>query len=318
MARFVLRRLVTMALSLWLIITVTFVIMHSVPGGPFSSEKKAPPAVLQNLNARYHLDDPHWKQYLDYLGGLAAGDLGPSFKYDRTVNEIISQCFPVSALLGAVTVLFSLAVGLSLGVVAAWRPNCWPDYAALGLSTIGFSVPSFILSGLLMYLFAFRLNWLPPAMWGGWQHLVMPVLALSALPTAFIARLMRSSLLEVLRQDYIRTARAKGLSPAGILFNHALKNSLLPVVTYLGPLVAGVFTGSFVVETIFAVPGLGRYFVTGVLNRDYTLILGLTIFYAFFLMLMNLLVDLVYLLLDPRIRLAGSGGDRDGLQKAQG
>ncbi len=305
MARYVLRRIVTMSLALWLIITLTFIIMHAVPGGPFSSEKKVPPAVLQNLKARYHLDDPYWKQYLDYLKNVIRWDFGPSFKYDRTVNEIINESFPVSAALGFVAVSFALGAGLVFGVVSAWKQNQWPDYLAMITATLGFSVPSFILSGLLMYVFSFKLMWLPPAMWGGWQHMIMPALALSALPMAFIARLMRSGMLEVLQQDYIKTARAKGLSPAAILFRHGLKNAIMPVATYLGPLVAAVFTGSFVVETIFAVPGLGRYFVVSVMNRDYTLILGLTVFYSIFLMVMNFIVDMVYALLDPRIKPAG-------------
>lgn len=309
MVRYVLRRAATMSLALWLIITITFVTMYSVPGGPFSSEKKVPPTVLQNLNARYHLDDPYWKQYANYLLNVLKWDLGPSFKYDRTVNEIINEGFPVSAQLGAVAVTFALGAGLILGVISAWKRNRWQDYTAMALATLGFSVPSFILSGLLMYIFAFKLMWLPPAMWGSWEHVVMPALALSALPTAFIARLMRSSMLEVLQQDYIKTARAKGLSPVYILMRHAVKNAIMPVVTYLGPLVATVFTGSFVVETIFAVPGLGRYFVLSILNRDYTLILGLTVFYSIFLMLMNFIVDIVYLFLDPRIKLADDRGE---------
>ncbi|MCL6478295.1 MAG: ABC transporter permease [Peptococcaceae bacterium] len=309
MARYLLRRMVTMLLALWLIITITFVIMHSIPGGPFSAEKNLPPTVLQNLNARYHLDDPYWKQYLDYLLHVIRWDLGPSFKYDRTVNEIINDGFPVSAALGAVAVIFALAAGLALGVVSAWKHKRWPDYAAITLATLGYSVPSFILGGLLMYVFAFKLMWLPPAMWGDWKNMVLPALALSAFPTAFIARLMRSSMLEVLQQDYIKTARAKGLSPAAILINHAVKNAVMPVATYLGPLVAAVFTGSFVVESIFAVPGLGRCFVISILNRDYTLILGCTVFYAIFLMLMNLIVDILYLFLDPRIKLAEDRGE---------
>ncbi len=308
MARFVLRRIVTMILALWLIITLTFVIMHSVPGGPFSSERKAPPAVLENLNARYQLNDPYWKQYVDYFSNIARGDLGPSFKYDRTVNEIISEGFPVSAALGAVALSFSLGAGILLGTLAAWKHKSWLDYSAMLLAALGFSVPGFILGGLLMYVFAYELMWLPPAMWGGWRHVVMPALALSALPMAYIARLMRSGLLEVLRQEYISTARAKGLSYGYILVHHAFKNALLPVITILGPLAAAVFTGSFAVESIFAVPGLGRYFVVSVMNRDYTLILGLTVFYSAFLLVMNFIVDLFYFLLDPRIRPAGDGG----------
>lgn len=309
MTRYVLRRLITMFLALWLIITITFVIMHSVPGGPFASEKKVPPAVLKNLNERYHLDDPYWKQYVDYLYNVARFDLGPSFKYDRTVNEIIIDSFPVSATLGAVAVTFALGAGLLLGVISAWRQGRWHDYTAMTLATLGFSVPSFILSGLLMYVFAFKLRLLPPAMWGSWQNVIMPALALSALPMAFIARMMRSSMLEVLQQDYIKTARAKGLGTGAILVRHAVKNAIMPVVTYLGPLVAAVFTGSFVVEKIFAIPGLGRYFVISVLNRDYTLILGSTVFYAVFLMVMNFLVDLIYAFLDPRIKLSEGGGE---------
>lgn len=309
MVRYLLRRVVTILLALWLIITITFVIMHSVPGGPFSTEKNLPPAVLQNLNARYHLDDPWWKQYLDYLGSVIRWDLGPSFKYDRTVNEIISDSFPVSAVLGAAAVTLALAGGLFLGVISAWKHNRWPDCVAMTVATLGFSVPSFILSGLLMYFLAFKLKWLPPAMWGDWQNVVMPALVLSAFPMAFIARMMRSCMLDVLQQEYITTARAKGLSPVDILTRHAVKNAVMPVVTYLGPLVATVFTGSFVVESIFAVPGLGRYFVNSVLNRDYTLILGCTVFYAMFLMLMNLIVDIIYFFLDPRIKTAQSGGE---------
>lgn len=303
MASFLIRRLFTMLIALWMVITVTFVIMHAVPGGPFASEKPVPPAVLENLNRRYHLDDPLWKQYTDYLADIARGDFGPSFKYDRTVNEIIRSTFPVSATLGALAVGLALVVGLLLGIIAALRQNRWPDYAAMVLATFNFSVPSFILSGILMYLFAFRWQLLPPAMWGTWQQAVLPALALSALPTAFIARLMRSSMLEVLQQDYIKTARAKGLSERVIVMRHAIRNAITPVVTYLGPLTAAVFTGSFVIEYIFAIPGLGQFFVISVTNRDYTLIMGTTIFYSAFLMLMNLLVDLCYTIIDPRVKL---------------
>lgn len=303
MLHFFFRRLITILIALWLVITATFCIMHAVPGGPFASEKPVPPAVLENLNRRYHLDDPLWKQYTDYLVNVAQGDLGPSFKYDRTVNEIIWSTFPVSATLGALAVGFALVVGLFLGIIAALKQNQWPDYAAMILATFNFSVPSFILSGLLMYFFAFHWRLLPPAMWGSWQQAVLPSLALSALPTAFIARLMRSSMLEVLQQDYIKTARAKGLPERVIVMRHAIRNAITPVVTYLGPLIAGVFTGSFVVEYIFAIPGLGQFLVISVTNRDYTLIMGTTIFYSAFLMLMNLLVDLCYSRIDPRVRL---------------
>lgn len=298
------RRIVTILIALWLIITVTFLVMHAVPGGPFASEKAVPAAVLENLNKRYHLDDPLWKQYVDYLWNIARGDFGPSFKYDRSVNEIIWSTFPVSATLGAVAVGFALVVGLLAGIFSALYQNRWPDYFSMVVATFNFSVPSFILAGLLMYVFAYRLQWFPPAMWGSWEHVVLPALALAALPTAFIARLMRSSLLEVLQQDYIKTARAKGLPERVVVLRHAVKNAIMPVVTYLGPLIAAVFTGSFVVEYIFAIPGLGRHFVTSISNRDYTLIMGTTVFYAAFLMLMNFVVDLAYIIIDPRVKLA--------------
>lgn len=307
MARFLLNRLLSMVLALWLIITLTFIIMHAVPGGPFASEKQLPAAVKKNLEERYHLNDPLWKQYVDYLNNLVHGDLGPSFRYEhQTVNKIIKTTFPVSATLGALAVIVSLVVGLLAGIISALRQNKWQDYLAMVLATLSFSVPSFILSGLLMYVFAYKLNWLPTAMWGTWQQAVLPTLALAALPTAFIARLMRSSMLEVLQQDYLRTARAKGLSEQVIVARHAIKNAILPVVTYLGPLIATILTGSFVVEFIFAIPGLGRWFVQSVSNRDYTVIMGVTVFYSAFLMLMNFLVDIAYSWIDPRIKLSGS------------
>ncbi|MGQ9756125.1 MAG: ABC transporter permease [Desulfotomaculales bacterium] len=304
MVSYLVRRIITMLTALWLIITATFFIMHAVPGGPFASEKAVPAAVLENLNRRYHLDDPLWKQYVDHLWNIARGDFGPSFKYDRAVNEIIRSTFPVSATLGALAVALALAVGLLAGIFSALYQNRWPDYLAMVVATFNFSVPSFILAGLLMYVFAYRLQWFPPAMWGSAKQAVLPTLALAALPTAFIARLMRSSMLEVMQQDYVKTARAKGLPERVVVLRHAVKNAIMPVVTYLGPLIAGVFTGSFVVEYIFAVPGLGRHFVMSIANRDYTLIMGTTVFYAAFLMLMNFLVDLAYVIIDPRVKLA--------------
>ena len=306
MARYLLRRLATMLVALWLIITLTFIIMHVIPGGPFATEKKLPPEIMKNILAHYHMDEPLWKQYTDYLGSLLRGDLGPSFKYEnRTVNGIIRDGFPVSATLGAIAIALALLIGIPAGIISALRRNSWPDYLAMVLTTLGFSVPSFILGGLLMYVFAYRLQLLPPAMWGTPRQVIMPALALSALPMAFVARLMRSSMLEVLQQDYMRTARAKGLPERTVVWRHAVRNAITPVVTYLGPLVAGIFTGSFVVENIFAIPGLGRYYVMSISDRDYTVILGVTIFYSAFLMLMNFLVDLAYVLIDPRVKLTG-------------
>ncbi|MFA4884485.1 MAG: ABC transporter permease [Desulfotomaculaceae bacterium] len=301
--RYFFRRSLTIALALWLVVTMTFTIMHLIPGGPFASEKKLPDVILRNLEQRYHLNDPLYRQYGDYLINLMRGDLGPSFKYEnRTVNSIIAESFPVSAALGSLAIVLSLSAGIFAGTIAALRQNRWQDYSIMALATLGFSVPSFVLAGLLMYIFAYKLQVLPSALWGTWQQAVLPTLALAALPTAYIARLMRSSMLEVLQQDYIRTARAKGLSEMYIVLRHALPNAILPVVTYTGPLIAAILTGSFVVEFIFAVPGLGRWFVLSITNRDYTVILGVTVFYSAFLMLLNFIVDLLYMALDPRIK----------------
>jgi oligopeptide transport system permease protein len=284
--------------------------MHSIPGGPFTAEKKLPEAVLKNITERYHLNDPLWKQYTDYLANVVRGDLGPSFKYEsRTVNDIIAESFPVSAELGTAAVLIAVIVGIPAGIIAALRQNRWPDYLAMFGATIGISVPNFILATLFIYVFALKLGLFPAAMWDGPEYVVLPALALAAFPTAFIARLMRSSMLEVMNQDFIRTARAKGLPGIVIIYRHALKNAMMPVVTYLGPLIAAIFTGSFVVESIFAIPGLGRHFVTSIYNRDYTVILGITIFYSALLVFLNFLVDIAYAWLDPRIKLDDRKGE---------
>lgn len=304
MLTFIVRRFMSTLVVLFVIITATFLLMHSIPGGPFTAERNLPPAVLKNIEERYHLNDPLGKQYFDYLTNMLQGDLGPSFKYEsRTVNEIITEGFPVSAELGALSVGLAVLLGIPAGIISALKHNQWPDYLAMFLGTIGISVPNFILSTLLIYIFALKLELLPAAMWGGPEYMVLPAFALAGLPTAFIARLTRSSMLEVLGQDYIRTARAKGLTKWLIVCRHALKNALIPVVTYLGPLIAAVFTGSFVIETIFAIPGLGRHFVTSIYNRDYTVILGVTVFYSALLVFLNFLVDLAYVWLDPRIKL---------------
>lgn len=306
MIKQIIGRFLSMVLVLWVIVTATFVLMHAIPGGPFTAEKALPEAVLKNIEARYHLNDPLSKQYLDYLGNLLQGDLGPSFKYEaRTVNEIIAESFPVSAELGMVAVSLSVLIGIPAGMAGALYHNRWPDHLVMLLATFGISVPSFILATVLIYIFALWLNLLPAAMWGSPEFAILPAIALAGMPTAFIARLTRSSMLEVLSQDYIRTARAKGLTQLTILSRHALKNALLPVVTYLGPMIAAIFTGSFVIESIFAIPGLGRHFVTSIYNRDYTVILGITIFYSVILVFMNFLVDLTYVWLDPRIKIGG-------------
>lgn len=309
LVRYILRRLLHTILSLLFIITVVFTIMHLIPGGPFAQEKKLPPEIVKNINIRYNLNDPLLKQYTDYIINLAQGDLGPSYKYeDETVNDLIKRGFPVSAVLGACAVVFALTAGSLSGIIAALNHNKWPDFGVMLFAMFNFSIPSFVVAPLLIYVFSLKLNWLPPAMWGTPQQIIMPCLALSAGPIAFIASLVRSSMLEVLTKDFIKTARAKGLKERVVIYRHAFRNAVLPVVTYLGPLIAGVFTGSFVIERVFAIPGLGEYFVTSVSNRDYTVILGLTVFYSTFLMMMNLLVDILYYFIDPRINLRDTGG----------
>ena len=302
MTRYVFRRLGGAIIILWVIITVTFALMHAIPGGPFTSEKKLPPQVKASIEAKYHLDDPVWKQYGDYLGGVITGDLGPSYKYEgRSVNDIISDAFPISAQLGLLSLMVAVVGGIAAGAISAMRPNGIVDYAVTILSTIGISVPTFIIGAVLVYVVGFELGWFPVALWRGPSYMVLPVLTLAAQPMAFIARLTRSGLLDVYQQEYIRTARAKGLSSWTILTRHALGNAILPVITYLGPLAASLLTGSFIVETIFAIPGLGQYFVTSIYNRDYTVILGITIFYSALVVFLNILVDMIYSLIDPRV-----------------
>ena len=302
MTRYVFRRLGGAIIILWVIITVTFALMHAIPGGPFTTEKKLPPQVKASIEAKYHLDDPVWKQYGDYLGGVITGDLGPSYKYEgRSVNDIISDAFPISAQLGLLSLMVAVVGGIAAGAISAMRPNGIVDYVVTVLSTIGISVPTFIIGAVLVYVVGFELGWFPVALWRGPSYMVLPVLTLAAQPMAFIARLTRSGLLDVYQQEYIRTARAKGLNSWTILTRHALGNAILPVITYLGPLAASLLTGSFIVETIFAIPGLGQYFVTSIYNRDYTVILGITIFYSALVVFLNILVDMIYPLIDPRV-----------------
>lgn len=309
MTRYVFRRLGGAIIILWVIITVTFALMHAIPGGPFTTEKKLRPQVKASIEAKYHLDDPLWKQYGDYLGSVVQGDLGPSFKYEgRSVNDIINDAFPVSAQLGLLALAVAVAGGITAGAISAMRPNGIVDYVITFVSTLGISVPTFIIGAVLVYVVGFELGWLPVALWRGPSYMVLPVLTLAAQPMAFIARLTRSGLLDVYQQEYIRTARAKGLSRWTILTRHALGNAILPVITYLGPLAAGLLTGSFIVETIFAIPGLGQYFVTSIYNRDYTVILGITIFYSALVVALNILVDMVYPLIDSRVT---TGEDRN-------
>ena len=305
MTTFVLRRLLLMVPTLLVIATLTFVLMRLAPGGPFMSEKDIPAKVKQELMHRYGLDRPLYEQYLAFLGGAARLEFGPSYKYpDRQVREIIFQGFAVSAELGGWALLLSLLIGIPVGTIAAVRQNQPTDFAAMTLALAGVSVPNFVLGPVLVLMFSLSLMWLPAALWTGPESRILPVLALSVSYVAYIARLTRAGMLEVLRQDYIRTARAKGLSERVVVVKHALKLGILPVVSYLGPAAARIIMGSIVIEQIFAIPGLGRYLVIGAVNRDYTLVMGVVMFYASFLLVLNLLVDLAYSWLDPRVELA--------------
>lgn len=304
MAVYILKRLISSIITLWVVITLTFILSHAIPGGPFDREKPIPPEIRKYIEEKYKLNDPLWKQYVDYLKNLLRFDLGPSFQQRGTsVNEIIGRGFPVSAKLGVAVVLYALILGLLLGIISALHQGGWQDQVTMFISTIGVTIPMFVMATLLVYIFAVRLRMLPVFGWGEAKNYVLPSLALGGYSMAFIARLTRSSLLDVIRQDYIRTARAKGLSEVTVIYKHALKNAILPVVTFLGPLVAGVLTGSFVIERIFSIPGLGRSYVDSIGNRDYTLILGVTVFFGAFLIICNLVVDILYAAFDPRIRL---------------
>lgn len=310
MLTYIIKRIFNAVIVLWVVTTITFFLMHAIPGGPFTVEKSLPPIVQQSIEERYKLNDPLYKQYSDYLTNLIQGDLGPSFKYPgRSVNDIIKDGFPVSFQLGMEAVLIAIIIGIPAGIIAAINQGKWQDHAVNFFTTLGVAVPSFVVAALLIYVLSTKLHLLPSAMWEGWQYQIMPALALSGMPTSFIARLTRSSMLDVLGQDYIKTARAKGLSRFTVLFKHALPNSLIPVVTYAGPMTAGILTGSFVIENIFAIPGLGQYFVTSIYNRDYTVILGVTIFYSIIIIVLNMIVDLIYPFLDPRIKLGGGKGE---------
>ncbi|CAM0117319.1 Peptide ABC transporter permease [Rhabdochlamydiaceae symbiont of Dictyostelium giganteum] len=283
--------------------TLTFFLSHAIPGDPLTDEETVPPEILQAMSRHYGLDKPLWEQYVTYASNLLKGDLGPSFKYQsRTANDIIRDGFPISLTLGFEALFIAIPLGLFLGSLAALKNGQWQQRVIMLISVIGISVPSFILASLLQYIFAMQLDLFPVARWETFQHTILPALTLSALPTTIITRLTQSSLIEVLQQDYILTAKAKGLSMTKIILHHALRNSLLPVISYLGPLIANVLTGSFVVEKIFGIPGLGQWFVMSVANRDYSLIMAMTIFYSSFLMVCVFIVDVLYSLLDPRIK----------------
>ncbi len=277
--------------------------MHLIPGDPFVQDKAIPEEILRALHKHYGLDQPLIVQYAKYLKGILHFDFGPSFKYQaRSVNEIIAQGFPVSLCLGAQAFFLAVSGGILLGTIAAFHYQRWQDYLTMIIAVIGISVPSFILASFLQYLFAMKWDILPIARWGSFSQSILPAVSLAALPMAFIARLARSSMVEVLQQDFIQTAKAKGLNPFNIAVRHVFRNALFPVITYLGPLSATVFTGSFAIEKIFGIPGLGQWFVNSITNRDYTMIMGTTIFYSALLMFCIFIVDILYCLLDPRIK----------------
>jgi oligopeptide transport system permease protein len=301
---YILKRFGYSIVTLFIIITLTFFLMRSIPGSIYTKDKPLPPKIVENIKAKYGLDLPLSQQYFKMLGNVIRLDFGMSMQSEgRKVNDIIAEQFPNSAKLGIFAIFLCLIIGIPLGIISALKNGKWQDNGAMILATLGVTIPSFVVATLGQYIFSVKLKILPVMGFKTFASAIMPAIALSFFPLAFIARLVRSSMLETLEQDFIRTARAKGLSEQMVIFKHALKNSLIPVVTYLGPLIAAILTGSFVVERIFNIPGLGRYYVTSISNRDYTVMMGITIFYAGFVILMNFLVDIVYVFIDPRIKL---------------
>ncbi len=319
MTGYVIRRILWMIPLLWAIATVTFLLMHAVPGGPFASEKPVPASVEQALNARYNLDKPFWEQYVLYFWDLLHFDLGVSFRGDVEVLDVLEQGLPVTLQLGGFAFLYAVVAGMSLGVIAALNHNRVGDYVGVFFATIGTAVPNFVMATVLILVFSLKLGWTGVLGWGGpqawiWEPefwnpgnwslrtIVLPVVSLGTLPAAYIARITRASMLEVLSQDYIRTARAKGLRENVVVLRHAVKNAMVPILTVLGPILAALVTGSFIVEQIFAINGVGRHFVQAIFRRDYGLIMGVTLFYALVVALANLVVDILYAAVDPRIR----------------
>jgi len=304
MLTFIVKRLVGAIPTLALLLTLTFFLLRLAPGGPFDTDRAWPPEVQANINHKYELDQPVTVQFLHWVRDLAHGDLRESFQYlGRPVTEIISDSLPASVLLGGWSLLVAVAVGVPIGVISAWKRNTFWDASAMFLAISGVSLPSYLVASLLILVFSLWLGWLPPALWEGPSSMILPVVTLASRPMAIIARLTRASMIEALSADYIRTAYGKGLTDQVVLFKHALKNCLIPVITIIGPLAANLVTGSFLVEVVFQVPGLGKHFVQAVLNRDYPLVMGVTLVYGLILILSNLVVDMVYAWADPRIRL---------------
>ncbi|UOQ86835.1 ABC transporter permease [Gracilibacillus salinarum] len=310
MITYIVKRLGYIILSLYFIITITFFLMHAAPGGPFASERALTPAIEEQMNEAYGLNDPILVQYVDYLVNAFTFDFGPSFKYvGQEVNDIIIRGLPYSLVLGLESMFIALAAGVLLGVIAAVKHNKFGDYTAMIIAVLGISVPSFIMAAGLQYIFAIQMQVLPIARFTSFAHTILPAIALASTPLAFIARLMRSSMLDVLSMDYIKTAKAKGIGQRVVTYRHGLRNAILPVISYIGPLIASILTGSFVIEKIFGIPGLGNEFVVSVTNRDYTVIMGTTVFYSVLLLVSILIVDLIYGFVDPRIKLGAKGGN---------
>lgn len=306
MSKYILKRLFMSLVTIWLIITLVFFLMRLMPGSPFTSERNVPPQVLANMKAQFGMDKPLLEQYLMYMRGLLSGNLGPMLKKPGyQVSNYIGYLFPASAKLGAVAVITSVVFGMLLGILAAFNQGKIIDRIVMIIATVGISVPGFVLASLLLLFVGLKLDLLPVTGLTSWKHYIMPSLALAGYPIAFIARLTRSRLLDVIKSDYIRTARAKGLTDSKVIIKHALRNTLIPVVTYIGPLVAGVLTGSFAIEGIFSIPGLGREFVSAIQQRDYTMLQGVIVFYATFLILLNFFTDILYVVIDPRIKIDG-------------
>jgi len=305
MVRYVFKRFLAMIATLYLIITITFFLMHAIPGGPFTLEKNVAPEVKEAMMQKYHLNEPVFAQYLNYLKRLFFRfDLGPSFKYEgMSVNKLIGMGFPVSSKVGFLAVLMVIAVGIPIGIAAAVYANRLPDRIAMFAATLGITIPSFVVSTVLLYIFSLKLGWLPTYGLESRKGYILPVLALGGYALSFISRLSRSSYLDVMQQDYMLLAKAKGLHSSRITIHYGLRNALIPVVTMLGPLIANLLTGSFVIEKVFALPGIGKYFVQSISNRDYTVIVGITIFYAAFLIAMVFIVDLLYGIINPQIKL---------------
>ena len=305
MFKFIAKRILEAIPTLLVLITISFFLMRFAPGNPFSSERSLPPEVMENINAKYGLDKPVFEQYITYLTNVLKGDLGPSFKYkDFTVNELVSSALPVSAKIGSVAFLFTLVMGVGIGTIAALRQNTWIDYTIMSTAMIGVVMPSFVLAPALIYVFAIYLGWFPAGGWldGSFQYMFLPVIGMSLLYVATFARITRGSMIETLNSNFIRTARSKGLSYSYIVIKHALKPAMLPVVSYMGPAFVGIITGSVVIETVFGLPGIGKLFVNAAFNRDYSLVMGVTILIGFLFIVFNTVVDILLATIDPKIR----------------